>query len=365
MTDMRDYRKLTHSIKAPDELKEKVIVKSRRMGKRPADEIRFHARPARMLAQVAVVVLIIAVLSVTAFAVARSMSLSDRLSEHGTADREAIESLSSDKDDYNGEQLIAFAEDEYAEYKVLEGVCDSQTIFVHAQIIPKDDKTMFIAQDISPDDPADFLGIPGVNEGTVEDYAGAGGKTLRYANFVLENIDGVGLTSEYDEDGSLHIYLRGANTGGATEITVKCSAFTNSIDNMQIIDPSERTSFEAVLQNKSSLGQALVFTKFDSRIKNELGITIEKLSFEETELCYYASFTYRAEHPENVAAFTVVDENGEYFQVHGLGSSSFTDNGDGSFTYTDPVPIVEHPEKLMFRIVDANFDKSGPFGFEP
>lgn len=222
------------------------------------------------------------------------------------------------------------ATDDWAEYRVLEAVCDYGSIYIHFQIVPLDKSSFFIHQMLSPDSPAWELGIPG----------------------------------ESAPDGSLHIYGSCQNLSDEKELLLSCTAYTIPVDCQSPVAEEDRTRFDVRLQNRSS-ASSRVFSLFDSEIQEKHGITIESLVIEETELGYYCTFTYRGENAEKTL-FSIVDENGEYFQERvprGSGGNSM--NSDGSYSLTVGAPKVEQPEKLMIMLIDENHDKHGPYGFAP
>lgn len=377
MANFKNYGKLCQGIETPQALKDEVMKNA--ANNRSVNNIG-RIRPMRFAAKVALAAALIAALSVTAYAVSRSMNLVDKMSERGVADRDSLETISTQPSEKQGQRLadgtmcLASAQDEQAEYRVLEAVCDKNNLYVHVQIVPLKDDIIFIHQSLDGASPAKYLGIPGLTEGTVGEYAQSQGKTLRvatmYAEFEGENVPDI--TSQEavtDVDGSLHIYLSGTNLSGAKELKAIFKGFTYSIDgsdpNSGMVPEKDRISVEASFQDKSSTGEELVFTSFDSEVKEKFGIEIEKLVIEETELGYYATFTWRGENAENFV-INMLDENGDYFSSpRPKGGSEVICNDNGSVSLIDGIPRVEHPEKLMFQVVDGELEKHGPYSFQP
>ncbi len=371
MANFKEYTRLCREIRPPEALKVKVMESFRsstssypysahNLGRR-------QLRPKLIL----VAVLVLAFL-ITACTIAVSGGLIEWLTGLGLADAETLDRLSTKADESfgsdltEGENCLALAGDDWAEYKVLEAICDNSSIYIHFHIQPVDDGIMLIDQTLVPDSPASQLGISGITEGTVAEFADKCGKELRYASIYIcydgEPISDFGQAYEVSPDGSLHIYGSSQNPSEDKEFVLTCTAFTYPVEQQSIVPVEERTEFSVSLQNKSSRLSSMVFTSFDPEIEEKYQISIESLVIEETELGYYCTFTYRGKE----VLFSMLDENGEYFTSGGpRGSSSNTLNSDGSYSITEGVPKVEHPERLMFMLVDGNFDKHGPYSFAP
>lgn len=368
MVKFNEYSRLSKQIKAPEYLKNQLISGA-------AGSVRkSYISAGRFKAKVILVAVLLLAFLATACTLAVSSGLIERLARRGLADADTPRSLSTkasestETDPSRDAGCLAMARGEWAEYRILEAICDYNSIYLHFQIIPLDKSTMLIAQTLNPGSPASELGISGANESTVEEYAGSLGKRLRYAALSLSYdgnaISNLGQSFEAAPDGSLHIYGSCQNPSNEAAFPLTCTVFTYPIGQQTIVPVEERTEFEFTLQNKSCVS-SLMFTRFDPEIQEKFGISIESLVIEETELGYYCTFTYRGERAERTL-FSMVDENGEYFPIGGpRGSSSNTLNSDGSYSVTCGAPKVDEPEKLMFMLVDENFDKHGPYSFNP
>lgn len=372
MRRFKDYTIFCTNLKASRALKEQVLNTycciSNKSGNTYRPVFRRYKRKIVLAA-----VLLLAFLA-TACTLAMSYGLIDRLVRRGLGDADTLESLTTTsagdtESSYSQKtDFLAVAEDDWAQYSVLEAICDYNSIYIHFQVVPLDGDTIFIYQTLNPDGPAQELGIPGLSDDTVKEYAQSQGKTLRYANIYLSQDNGImydfGVTAETAPDGSLHIYGSCQNFSSEEELSLSCTAYTYPADWHTVIPAENRTELKVTLHNKSSMS-AMIYTHFEPEIQDKFGITIESLLIEKTELGYYCTFTYRGEKAERTL-FSMVDENGEYFPVGGpRGSEGSTMNSDGSYSLTDGIPIVESPEKLMFMLVDENHDKHGPYNFSP
>lgn len=368
MAEFKEYSKLCREICPPESLNKRVVESLRRSS--GSHRRSYPATTRRFGLKLAIAAVLILAFLAMACTIAVYSGLIEMLAKRGLADAETLSSLSTVSAESPGAGLtdaacIAIARDDVAEYRVLEAIYDYNSIYIHFQILPLDSGMMFIDQMLSPGSPAVQLGIAGAEVGTIEEYADSCGKEIRYASIYLSyqgnTIFDLGKTFEYSKDGSLHIYASSKNPCTDTYISLVCAAFTYTVNQKNIVPEADRTEFELRLQNKSSLNY-MVFTKFEPGIWENYGVNIEKLVIEETELGLYCTFTYTGRE----VLFSMVDEHGQYFKTGApRGSSSNTVNSDGSYCLTVVAPKVEHPEKLMFVLVDGNFDKHGPFAFAP
>lgn len=404
MSDFNAYSRLSQEIHAPEALKNKVLVQAARQSKKQKKGQ--YLRPMHVMKKVAIAAAVLAVtIPVTAFGVARSMGLVDhqRQSNQDPKIVEAMESLmvtTPAAEEGQTQQYLASAKDDMAEYRVLEAVCDSNSLYIHTQVVPLRDDVMFIDQWVTPDGPVGDMSIPGVTEGTAEEYAASLGKKLCYASLTPQFgdtvINGWGVMAESAPDGSLHLYGSGTNPSGQRDFTISFSGFTYAPDNMEIVPVEERTSFTAKLQDKSTSEETVYkrFQAYDPKspdLEKELGIVIDSLTMKKTELGMYATFTYhltdevlagleeevrkaQAENPaylasevknQHLVGFTMLDENGAYFQTTGAdgGSHGIVDNGDGTYSYTDSIPMVDSVDNLKFEVITYDLSKVGLYSY--
>ena len=372
MENFDTYSCLCRKIKPSEALKVRVLnscQRSSRGGLGRHEAVSSHYKFKIVLAAVLVLAFLAA-----ACTLAVSTGLVERLAQQGLADTDTLRDLSTNSSE-SAEPgsaretcCLALAIDNWAEYRVLEAICDYNSLYIHFQICPLDSSTMFLDQTIDPDGPVSQLGLDISDGNTVAEYADARGKKLRYTSIYLcyagERIFDLGQTFEVAPDGSLHIYGSCRNPSSDTIFSLTCTAFTYPIQQQDAGLAEGKTEFTFTVQNKSSQ-TSMVFTQFSAQIQEECGISIESLVIEETELGYYCTFTYKGEKAESTL-FSMVDEKGEFFiEIGPRGSGSSTANSDGTYCLTVGAPKHEHPEKMMFMLIDENHDKHGPFGFAP
>ena len=294
---------------------------------------------------------------------------------------------------------LVSGKDAVAEYQVLEAIIDSESLYTHSLIRPLQDDVMFIDQWVEPDSPVSFLENPEITgDMTVQQYADSVGKRLVYArlveNFKDEIINGWGTRAMTDKDGSIHYYGAGDNPSTNKQLPMRFEGYTYELDAKGPF--LDRTVLEFTFEDQSSSDE-VVYTNFYSfdpespDLQKDLGVVIESLVMKRTELGIYATFTYhpteemlkqaekdleqyQEENPDwtaqdvyrnfYVPMFTVLDENGEYFQVLGpSGGSGVVDNGDGTYSCTNSLASMDSTANLKFRVVTGDLHKVGTYAF--
>lgn len=358
MHSFNDYRVLTQDIHAPEDLKHRVFLsavstenrKQKKTGGR-------YSRGWSLVQKAAVAAILVIAIPITAFAAARYLGLTDYLAESGMEDTQAVQDLS-----VSMAQLESYCND-YAEYTILEAVCDSNLIYVAAQIKPLDEGNMLVPQFVSADSSVQELGLAGITEGTVGDYAASLGKTLVYADVGYWNgeahLDGVA-DFRYSEDGTMYYYYSTQNTFDAQDITLKCSGLAYT-DGMSL---ANRVEFETKLFDRSTSAETK-FTVFDDKAYAETGIRISSLTIQETELGMYATFTYET-NGESGVNFKLLDANGnELVSMPNMTATGVVDNGDGTCSEMLTCQKPDSLEGLQFMIRDFETGEHfGPYSFD-
>ena len=309
---------------------------------------------------------------------------------------------------------LASAKDDVAEYQVLEAILDSESLYFHERIVPLQDDVIFIDQQVMPDDPVEMLENPELTGCTIQEYADSQGKKLVYARlgeiFDANIINGWGMHAKTDTDGSLHIYGSGNNPSSTREMHISFEGFTyEPKDSGPFLN---RTSFDLTLRDESTSQETVyrTFRAWDPEspdIEKDLGFIVDSLTMKKTELGIYATFRY---HPtpelqkkidgaiaeaqkvkyekgetnadglpmevacsadfirsQYLISFSMLDEQGEYFKTTGPsgGRNGIVDNGDGSYSYTYSIPMVENMGNLKFRVLtgDGDMEKVGTYAF--
>ena len=367
MIDFEVYTAVSQQIQAPEALKQQVLA-SIDAPAVPAARPPRRAKTAVRTLLIAAAVL--AALTMTVFAAARILGLSDYLSSQGLGSEDALDALSTqpgEQTSLDNVPCLAWVRDDHAEYRVLEALADSRGVYLHMQIMPLEQDMLFIDQYLDGNSPAAWLGIPEITQGTVNDYAAGQHRRLRYASLDLQSPETLdfGTETKTAPDGSLHLYMKSSTPSPEASFTLDCVGFTYSVDGSDDVLSLPKTNLSFAVENKSTSTQGLSFTSFPEEIQQLYGVTIDRLALEKTELGYYYTFVYHGEQAEAVL-FSMVDEQGQYFSVGGPSTPSSAQRlDDGSYRFTASSPDVPHPEKLMFMLIDQNFDKHGPYGFSP
>lgn len=367
MIDFDAYTRLNQEIHAPELLMQQVLSAAEAPAPCPQPQPRSTGH---MLRPLLIAAAVLAALTMTVFAAARILGLSDYLSSQGLGSEEALEALSTQP----GEQsaldnvpCLAWARDDHAEYRVLEALADSRGVYLHMQIVPLERDLLFIDQFLDGNSPAAWLGIPEITQGTVNDYAAEQHRRLRYAYLAPQSpeVPEFGTEAKTAPDGSLHLYIKSDTPAPEASFILDCVGFTYSVDGYDDVLSLPKTNLSFAVEHKSTSEQGPSFTSFPGEIQQQLGITIDRLTVEKTELGYYYTFIYRGDQAEAVL-FSMMDEQGQYFPSGSPSTPSSAQRmDDGSYCFTASSPDVPHPEKLMFMLIDQNFEKHGPYYFTP
>ena len=357
MNRFNDYAALSRSIHAPEDLKHRVFLAAVSSGRKEKKTGGRYSRGWSFMQKAAVAAVLAIAIPFTAFAAARYFGLTDYLAESGMEDTQAVQELS-----VNMDQLESYCND-FAEYTIFEAVCDSNLIYVAAQIKPLDEGNMLVPQFVSADASVMELGLGNITEGTIGEYAASLGKSLVYADVGYWNgeshLDGTA-DFRYGDDGTLYYYYSAHNTFQTKNITLKCAGVAYT-DGMSL---ANRVEFETKLFDRST-SKETVFTVFDGKAFAETGIRINSLTIQETELGMYATFTYE-QSSESSVNFKLLDANGDVLaSMPNLIGTGVVDNGDGTCSEMLTCQKLESLEGLQFMIRD--FDSGeyfGPYSFE-
>lgn len=360
MNTYRNYKHLSQQIHAPEALKNRVmtIAAQENLTKQNQPASRRH-QSFGFFQKAAVAALLAIVLPVTAFAAAKKMGLLEYLSLAGIQDTPAIEALS-----YNVMEKQAYRNN-YAEYTVVEAVCDDQVLYIAAEITPLDESTLLVPQFVMEEESASIMKIDGAEHVTVGEYAAAQGKSLVYADIGYWNgdahIDG-SVDFRCDPDGTLHYFYSAVNTFQTRQLTLSCAGVAYT-DGMSVAD---RVEFDVALFDRSRTHEE-AYTVFDPVIATETGIQITELVLQETELGLYATLTFTAENDEawrDCLSFALVDEAGaQLLSMPNIGYG-ITDNGNGTYSTTLAYQRPNAASTLQIMIQNyVNDCEYGPYSF--
>lgn len=366
MRTFKDYTDVSSQIHVPQELKHKVLMEARQSRTEQRSMERYR-RGWGFVQKAAVAAILAAALPVTAFAVAKGMGLMDHLRQRGMQDVETVQELANSGAELSNDVQANSYENKYAKFTILEAVCDSQSIYLAAKAEPLDNETFLLPQYIMPEDNAANLGIAGITEGTVKEYAESLGKKIAYAS-VGYSIGGSHLDGaedfRYGENGELYYYYSAQNISGEETITLKCTG--TGYDESMEFESIDRVEFVVRLTDKSSTSDGVVYAAIDPKAYEETGIQINSLSIAETEMGLYATFNFDAADAKFLdIEFKLVDEAGnELSRLPGIGSGTI-ENGDGTYSRTC---YYQHPDSIdgvKFLIWDfGNEVDYGPYTFE-
>lgn len=365
MKGYRDYTELSQKIHAPEELKVKVLQSAAESSRsRKKISAGYYSRGWGFVMKAAVAALLAVTIPVAAYAAAKSMGLTDWLAAFGMQDVQAVEELTNSGLELSGGKEGSSYRNSYAEYSILEAVCDSQTIYLAAQVKPIDSSYFLVPQYIMEEDSVLNLRIDGLTEGTVGEYVASQGMSLVYAGVGYYNgeshLDG-GEDFRYGNDGTLYYYYSAQNISGSKDITLKCSGYAYTAE-MSVPD---RVEFEVTLFDKSSVTDT-VYVNIDPAAASETGIQINKLKIAETEIGLYATFTFVKDNAnfEDITLKLLDAAGKELKYMPIIAGSGIMDNGDGTCSVTMYYQKPDSMDGLQFAIRDYSNDVNyGPYSF--
>ncbi len=361
----REYADLTAEIHAPDALKAQVLQAARAAQKPQKAKPGRYSRGFSTVQKAAVAAVLLLAIPLTAYAATKAMGLKDYLAKRGLKDTQVVESLTSTFATEGAEDAFQpDAKNDYAEYTVLEAVCDQNMLYLRAQIKPVSNEYFLMPGDWASNDDVGNLHIEGASGCTIEEYAASQEKTLVSVSvgyyYGEAHLDGT-YESQYQPDGTILFYNSGQNIAEGKEFTLCCMGNAVS-DDMTI---NEHTEFEITVTNNSTSQKVDAGTQFDPRIQEELGLTMVSLDIEETELATYFTFTWTDGSPEGYN-FKVLDTEGnELPHLPDQMSTGNLDNGDGTFCEKLFCQKVSSLEGLRFCIKSWAHDGEwfGPYAF--
>ena len=365
MKRFKEYSEISAQIHAPEELKRKVLARAR-MEKLEHDK-GHYSRGWSFVQKAAVAAILAVALPVTAFAAAKGLGLLDHLQKRGMENIEAVQELVNSGEELSGDVQAKTYENKYAKYTVLEAVCDAWSLYLAAKVEPLDENTLLLPQYFMPEDLAVNLGIEGVTEGTVAEYAASLGKKIAYAS-VGYFVDGEHLDSgedfAYGEDGTLYYYHSAQNISGAENITLKCMG--TGYDESMTMESVDRVEFFVRLRDKSGEIDTENYSVFEDKLLEDTGIRVNSIAFEKSEIGLYATVRFDASDAKFADIdFKLVDSNGEELaRMPGMGGGTL-DNGDGTFSRTlyYQAPKTLEGLRLVIRDFGAGVEY-GPYGFK-
>lgn len=359
----REYGDLTREIHAPERLKMEVLEAARASEKpQKAQKPGRYSRGFSFVQKAAVAAVLLLAIPLTAYAATKAMGLKDYLEKRGFKDLQVVDSLTNTfategpeaaepgaKKDDSEVKPQSSVKNDYAEYTVLEAVCDQNMLYLRAQIKPVSDKYFLMPGDWGSNDDVGYLNIEGVSGCSIGEYAKSQGKTLVSVSvgyWYGEDFLAGSYESQYQPDGTILFYHSAQNIAEGKEFTLRCTG--SAVSNDMTIN--EHTEFEITVTDNSTSQQTELGSEFDPKIKEELGLTMVSLDAEDTEMATYFNFTWKDGSWEGYN-FEVVDAKGnELPHLPDQIGTGILDNGDGTFSEKLFYQKVGSLEGLRFRI---------------
>lgn len=356
-----DYRSLNQSIHAPSHLQASVLEAVHEKGSTKPRRSGRYSRGFSLLQKAAVAALIALLIPVTAYAAVKATSgIREWVAHWGVKDMDAVETLVNTFPSLP-EETISTPEG-YAEYTVLEAICDSQSMFITAEIKPLTDKYFFY--DIARNETMGSMvmeGYDGDPEMLISDYAASIGKELMFVSIYLYDENGnslpVGKFSTCKADGTIVETFSGNNPYDAKTFPVTVECFYSTPDD----SVSGRFEYEIQMSDNSTRTPVKTFTQFEI---TDLNVQMKEMVIEKTELGYVVTSTYAAPSTEFYYV-SLMDADGNYLNPL-PGSTMPEDNGDGTYTVVDSYTDIPSLDALQFKLVGGSresgeIEKYGPY----
>lgn len=371
----REYKDMNSKIHAPAELKHKVLLAARASkGQQP----KRHISPWSFLRKAAVAAALAVFLPITAVAAANQMGLLEHLQMYGMKDTSAAEELLVEfttEPDATAEGTDGSVQEEHwdyadsiAEYRIVEALCDSDTIYIVADVRPVSEEYFLIPGYLGWNDDASNLLMEGVDTGGMncEEYALSLGKTPAAAQISFdlngEMEQGGGYWSVSNPDSSFRVYYSSTNSTGASEFSLDCSC-VSMLDGHYGTD-ANRGSFSYQMTDNSVTSEQS-FTQFDQRIATETPFTVKSMTVRSTQIGTYVDFVFTYSDDTLFFDIRLVDENGDVLpNMPGI-SSGTKDNGDGTYSTTRYYQRIEDLSKAYIGFyVPETGEHYGPYTFQ-
>lgn len=383
----KKYMDLNDNIRAPQELKDRVLRKAAQMERKETGKPGIYSRGFGLMPKIAAAAaVLLLVIPLTAFA-AHQLLLKDHLKDIGFQNEEVVDQLintyptetqtvtetaeTGDTGETVQETVVLPDHyNDYASYHVAEVVCDSESLYLASEMKPMSDEYFLVPMELGLNETLRNLYLDEIDrEGldpsmTIEDYVASLGKTIVMVrtnySFNGAEVEG-GWISQATRDGTVYQYYHGINPVGTQNFTLNCTGKAQTPGMAPEEWQALSVPFDVQVQDKSTRTFVKEFTNFPDE---GLGITIEKVVVEETELGTYFTFTYTPkESGWEYIPFNVLDGDGNYLRNLAGGDSMARDNGDGTFSFTSAVQGLTSLENLQYQVMGPDMNKMGPYPF--
>lgn len=374
MQKFHDYGVLEQQIHVPEELKARVLQAAResrghtlRLETAPAEKTQRktgrYSRGFSLVQRAAVIAILLVCVPVTAYAAVKYSGLADFLKEIGMENTKIEELVETYPSEAAVTPTVSDALEAGAltppEFSVAEAACDDHSLYLTVRVKPQDDRYLLVPSDLGIADDVSNLQIPGVSGQTIAAYAREQGKELLIVSARPDNANKYGVStgaiSKCEADGTVCLYFLGENPSGLKEFDLTINCHYHTMD--KAVD--ERFSFDVTVKNKSTSSQVREFTQFED---TGLGLTIHSITIEETELGFYARFTYTPTDGKEYG-ISLVDAEGNFFMgIPGSGGPLCEANGDGTYSCEESYRELGDLDSLQFSVLRTDdFERFGPF----
>lgn len=274
-------------------------------------------------------------LGTTAYAAVKYFGLMDFLGKAEITESESVEKITGETMAEQGYSVS----NEYVTYTLKEALVDKELIYMVVEVDPKSDSYLLAMQDCSPEDSVMNLGIDGVTEGTVQEYADELGKELVLVGMALfkdEELISCVHDAKGTKEGKLYYCITATNGFNVNELKL---TFTGSarLSSGITMEDVRRCSLDITLKDYSSQEEKTYMPVMGNGWEDS-GFDLSTVEVKETELGIYATYVYKVEQlKENqYIGFVLSDTDGnkfDYMPYYVNGGEEILDNGYRKVTY--------------------------------
>ena len=302
--------------------------------------------------------IIVSMLAVTAYAVARRFGLKEWLGELGMTNLEELDAISVTIQPQEEILTYDWATNDAA-FVVQEAILDDNSIFVAARIVPLNENCMLVP-DIAFDE--DVVTSDGLTLAELREKKAS----IVYAGIRCENsdgsVDGLGYSFKIGENGDFYYYISGQNTYQKDSFELPCTGLSHT----GTIESKESVDFSVMLHNKSNITGKTVCIP-EERAFSETEVQVNSISFAETELCIYVTFNYTLpEEKYEFLSLRLVETDGkELSSLPGFSGGEAKCISDNTFEATRAYqkPLDMNELKLIMKDVWKDTEY-GPYAIE-
>ena len=309
---------------------------------------------------------VILVAGTTAYAAVKRFGIADYLARRNEdIPQEQVEKLL----DTEVEQEVSAVdqkEDALVHFRIREALCDNNQLVVEVEATPTDPEHYILAPtDSALDMPVTDLGIEGVTEGTVGEYAAAQGKEVLLVGARVED-ESIWENSahfETESDGTLVIVVNATNARKEDIMNLVCHTTYHNANTFEMEDVVH-DSFAFQLTDESTAEQVVYVPETEVKLNDAVGSVVDELIVNKTELTVAITLKWHATKElddENRVAcdtdYRFYTEDGKELRFIEEAGPGILWKGDGFYEETLVYEVMDLPDTLIVKAVGVEHDK--------